>query len=72
MFNIVKKINMEAPKLSTIIIDNYKVDELRNFARKNNLKPTKENIIDLALEVAISVYKYADEETLKNLTNKNK
>lgn len=62
---------MEEPKISTIIIDNYKIDELRNFARKNKIKPTKENIVDLALEVAISVYKYADEETFMNLTNKN-
>lgn len=71
MFNFTKK-TMETPKLSTIIIDLSKVDELRNFARKNGIKPTKENIVDLALEVAISVYKHADEETLKNLTNKNK
>ncbi len=63
---------METPKISTIIIDLSKVEDLRNFARKNGIKPTKESIVDLALEVANSVYKYADEETLFNLTNKIK
>ena len=63
---------METPTLSTIIIDTSKVDELRNFARRNDIKVNKENIVDLALEVTINVLKYADEETFKNITNKNK
>lgn len=57
---------------ATLHIDNAKIDALRALARKNNIKPNKENIVDMALNIAISVSKYSDEKTFQILTELKK
>ena len=68
MNNEITVMALEDNTIATLYIDNMKLDMVKPLARVNGIKPTKRNLVNLALHISIAAISKLDNNTFKELT----